>query len=33
MFNSPEELVEAILSAARKQGVTVFNWKTKKRLT
>jgi hypothetical protein len=33
MFNSPEELVEAILKAARKQGVTVFNWKTKARLT
>jgi hypothetical protein len=33
MFNRPEELVEAILRAAQKQGVVLYNRRTKERLT
>ena len=33
MWNRPEELVEAILKAARSQGVTLFNRRTKEQLT
>jgi hypothetical protein len=33
MFNRPEELVEAILRAAKAQGVTLFDRSTKQRLT
>jgi hypothetical protein len=33
MFNRPEELVEAIIKAAKNQGVTLFERKTKQRLT